>query len=52
VTSVPSRQLASTLFWGTERVLYIAGLGVDPNLGAEESLVDPLVTLWQGALYR
>jgi hypothetical protein len=52
VTSpVPSRTLAATLFWGTERVLYIAGLGVEPTLADEESAVDALVTMWRGTLY-
>jgi AcrR family transcriptional regulator len=48
---VPSRTLAATLFWGTERVLYIAGLGVEPTLADEESAVDVLVTMWRGTLY-
>jgi TetR/AcrR family transcriptional regulator, ethionamide resistance regulator len=50
-SAVPSRTLAATLFWGTERVLYIAGLGVEPNLADEEAAVGPLVTMWQGTLY-
>jgi TetR/AcrR family transcriptional regulator, ethionamide resistance regulator len=48
---VPSRTLAATLFWGTERVLYIAGLGVEPTLADEEAAVDALVTMWRGTLY-
>ncbi len=48
---VPSRQLAATLFWGTERVLYIAGLGIDDDLPDEEAVVDSLLALWRGALY-
>ncbi|WAJ43434.1 TetR/AcrR family transcriptional regulator [Mycobacterium sp. Aquia_216] len=48
---VPSRILAATLFWGTERVLYIAGLGVEPALADEEAAVDALVTMWRGTLY-
>lgn len=50
-SQVPSRTLAATLFWGTERVLYIAGLGVEPSLADEESAVDALVTMWRGTLY-
>lgn len=50
-SAVPSRTLASTLFWGTERVLYIAGLGIEPSLADEEAAVDALVTMWQGTLY-
>ncbi|WP_264991459.1 TetR/AcrR family transcriptional regulator, partial [Mycobacterium kiyosense] len=45
---VPSRTLAATLFWGTERVLYIAGLGVEPSLVDEEATVEVLVTMWRG----
>lgn len=48
---VPSRTLAATLFWGTERVLYIAGLGLEPDLADEEASVDALVTMWRGTLY-
>ncbi|WP_442902726.1 TetR/AcrR family transcriptional regulator [Gordonia sp. HS-NH1] len=51
VSTVPSRQLAATLFWGTERVLHIAGLGMDPDLPDEDAAVEPLVALWSGALY-
>jgi TetR/AcrR family transcriptional regulator, ethionamide resistance regulator len=52
VTSqVPSRTLAATLFWGTERVLHIAGLGVEPSLADEEAAVDALVAMWRGTLY-
>jgi AcrR family transcriptional regulator len=50
-SQVPSRALAATLFWGTERVLYIAGLGVEPSLADEEAAVDALVTMWRGTLY-
>ena len=50
-SQVPSRTLAATLFWGTERVLYIAGLGVEPSLADEEAAVDALVTMWRGTLY-
>ena len=48
---VPSRTLAATLFWGTERVLYIAGQGVEAGLADEEAAVDALVTMWRGTLY-
>lgn len=50
-SAVPSRTLASTLFWGTERVLYIAGLGIEPTLADEEAAVDALVAMWRGTLY-
>jgi AcrR family transcriptional regulator len=45
------RILASTLFWGTERVLYMAGLGIEPSLPDEESAVGALVAMWHGTLY-
>ena len=46
-----SKQVAAALIWGTERCLYVAGLGVDENLPREEDVVDPLMTLWLGGLY-
>lgn len=48
---VPSRALAATLFWGTERVLHIAGMGVESTLPDEEAAVPSLVAMWQGTLY-
>jgi AcrR family transcriptional regulator len=51
VSDLPSRVLAATLFWGTERVLYIAGMGVEPGLPDEEAAIGPLVALWEGTLY-
>jgi hypothetical protein len=48
---VPSRTLAATLFWGTERVLSVAGMGVEPDLVDEEAAVAPLVAMWRGTLY-
>lgn len=52
ITSEESgRTLAATLFWSTERVLYIAGLGVDPSLPDEEAALGPLVAMWHGTLY-
>lgn len=50
-SSLPSRTLAATLFWGTERVLHVAGMGVDPELIDEETAVGPLVAMWKGTLY-
>jgi AcrR family transcriptional regulator len=46
-----SRQIAAALLWGTERVLYVAGLGVDEDLPEEERTLAPLLALWVGALY-
>ncbi|MBI3691137.1 MAG: TetR/AcrR family transcriptional regulator, partial [Mycolicibacterium aromaticivorans] len=50
-SDLPSRTLAATLFWSTERVLHIAGMGVDPELTDEEAMVGPLVAMWNGTLY-
>jgi AcrR family transcriptional regulator len=50
-STVSGRTLASVLFWGTERVLYIAGLGIEPSLADEEAAVNALVAMWQGTLY-
>jgi len=46
-----AHQIAATLLWGTERCLYVAGLGVDPNLPDETHTLEPLLALWSGALY-
>jgi AcrR family transcriptional regulator len=46
-----SRQIAAALLWGTERCLYLAGLGVDPSLPDEQETLAPLMALWIGALY-
>jgi TetR/AcrR family transcriptional regulator, ethionamide resistance regulator len=46
-----SRQIAAACLWGTECVLYVAGLGVDSNLPDEESSLDALMAIWTGALY-
>jgi AcrR family transcriptional regulator len=46
-----SRQLAAALLWGTERCLYVAGLGVDPDLPSETDTLAPLAALWLGSVY-
>jgi TetR/AcrR family transcriptional regulator, ethionamide resistance regulator len=46
-----SRSVAAALLWGTERVLYVAGLGVDPSFPDEAAALEPLMTLWIGTLY-
>ena len=48
---VDSRQLAATVIWATERILYIAGLGADDDLPSEPATIDVLMALWLGALY-
>ncbi|MGE4425420.1 MAG: TetR/AcrR family transcriptional regulator [Solirubrobacteraceae bacterium] len=45
------RELAAALFWGTERVLYIAGLGVESAFADESSTHEALVSMWVGTLY-
>ncbi len=50
-STVPSRTLAATLFWSTERVLYVAGMGVEPDIADEEAAVPSLVAMWTGTLY-
>ena len=46
-----SRQIAAALLWGTERCLYVAGLGVDQDLSDEPTALEPLLALWVGGLY-
>jgi TetR/AcrR family transcriptional regulator, ethionamide resistance regulator len=48
---VETRRLVLTLLWATERIFYVAGLGVEPDLPAEESAVDPLYAIWRGGIY-
>jgi AcrR family transcriptional regulator len=47
----PSRQLASTMLWGAERALYLAGLGTNPDMPDEKAIVESLVAIWHGAFY-
>jgi AcrR family transcriptional regulator len=46
-----SRQVAAALLWGTERCLYVAGLGVDSDLPDEQRSLEPLLAMWVGSLY-
>jgi AcrR family transcriptional regulator len=46
-----SMAVAAALLWGTERCLYVAGLGVDRHLPDEQGTLEPLMTIWRGALY-
>jgi AcrR family transcriptional regulator len=48
---IDSRQLADALIWGTERCMYVAGLGADKNLPSESAIVEPLLALWLGTIY-
>jgi AcrR family transcriptional regulator len=46
-----SKALAAALLWGTERCLYVAGLGVDARLPSETETLEPLMAIWTGAMY-
>jgi AcrR family transcriptional regulator len=46
-----SRQLAASLLWSTDRILYVAAIGADEDLPGEKDVVDVLVRIWLGALY-
>ena len=46
-----ARQIAAALLWGTERCLYVAGLGVDDDLPDEQETLEPLLAIWIGSLY-
>jgi AcrR family transcriptional regulator len=48
---VDSHRLAASLLWSSERCFYVAGLGVDGELGSEDQAVDALYALWRGAIY-
>lgn len=46
----PARALAAALLWGTDRCLYVAGLGVDADLPSEEALLGALLAIWSGSI--
>jgi AcrR family transcriptional regulator len=46
-----ARQLAALVLWATERVLYVAGLGVDDDIPSESEATELLFSLWASALY-
>ena len=46
-----SRLISAALLWSTVQCLYVAGLGVDPNLPDEQAALPALVTLWRSTLY-
>lgn len=48
---VPSRQLASMLVWSSGQLMFLAGLGVDEDLPSEEALIEPLASMWLGAIF-
>jgi AcrR family transcriptional regulator len=48
---LPSRELAASLIWSSERCLYIAGLGVTDDMPHEDRTLLALQTFWRGAVY-
>jgi AcrR family transcriptional regulator len=48
---LPSRELAAALCWGSERCMYVAGLGVDADLPNEDGAMRALQQFWRGAVY-
>lgn len=48
---LPSRELAASLIWSSERCLYIAGLRVTEDMPHEDRTLLALQTFWRGAVY-
>jgi AcrR family transcriptional regulator len=48
---VDSHRLAASLLWSSERCFYVAGLGVDSEIGTEEQAVDAICAIWRGGIY-
>jgi AcrR family transcriptional regulator len=46
-----ARRLAAALVWGTQHCLYAAGLGVDGDLEGEQQAFEPLMAIWERAIY-
>jgi AcrR family transcriptional regulator len=49
--SIDSQTIAATLIWSTVQCLYVAGMGVEPNLPDEQAALSALITLWRSSLY-
>jgi len=47
----PSRSLAATLIWSSERCLYVASSGSDTDLPDMDLTLECLITLWTGVVY-
>jgi AcrR family transcriptional regulator len=47
----PSLPLAASLIWASERILYVAGLGVITGLPTEEDAIASIQSIWKGAIY-
>jgi AcrR family transcriptional regulator len=48
---LPGRELAAAMIWGSERVLYVAGLRVTDDLPHEDRALLALQAFWRGAVY-
>ena len=48
---LPSRELAALLCWGSERCMYVAGLGVDDDLPNEDEAMRALQAFWSYTVY-
>lgn len=48
---IDSLGLARQLAWGGERMMYLAGFGIC-GPGLENDVIEPLVAVWTGAIYR
>ena len=45
------RSLAAALLWGSQHALYVAGLGIDDDLGGERDAFEPLLAIWMRSIY-
>jgi AcrR family transcriptional regulator len=48
----PSSGLATALTWSSERMLYMAGLGLLPDLPDEDQALPVIQAIWHTAIYR
>jgi AcrR family transcriptional regulator len=48
---IDSRRLAAMLLWSTERLGYVAGLGLDKQLPSEEAIFESVLAFWLQAIY-
>lgn len=46
-----SREIAATLVYASERLMYVSGLGADEDFPDESAMADYVVALWVGGLY-
>ncbi len=47
----PSRALAASLIWSSERCLYVAFSGADRDIASVDEALECLVAMWGGAVY-